>query len=122
MVRVLVRDQDPASFLPFDLQFFQAFLDSFFADPCIYEQVRIIAPHIDTVAAAPAGNAAHSHNPNLSPICLFVSSKSPLLSMTAVHTERNRSSPGCDAIICVILSSVYPRDAFRRSRRTCSSV
>ena len=99
MVGMFMGDQDPVKFIPFDLQFLQSFLYSLLADPCIDEKMRIVASHIDTVAAASAGNAAHSHNCKLSPICFFVFSKSPLLSITTPQDARNRSSSGWDAII-----------------------
>ena len=77
MVGMFMGDQDPAQFLPFDLQFIKPFLDPFFTDACINEKMRVVAPHIDTVAAASAGNAAHSHNLNFSPICLCEFSNGP---------------------------------------------
>ena len=104
MIGMLVGDQDPVNLISLDLQLFQAFLYSLFTDPCIYKQMRAVAPDVDTVAAASAGDTAQSHS--LSPICLSVFSNAPLLSMITLHALRNSWSEGWDAIMAVIFPSV----------------
>ena len=106
MIRMFMCDQNSIEFVPFNLQLIQTFFNSFLTNPRINQKMGIITSYIDTVSTAAACNTAHSHLFNLSPICLFVASKSPLLSITTVHAFRNTSSTGCEAIILVIFSSV----------------
>ena len=62
------------------------------------------------------------YQPRIFMICAFVSSRSPELSMILLAIDLNSSSFCCFSIICLIFSSEYPLEAFKRSYLTSSLV
>ena len=58
MVNMFMSDQNPAKLLSLNIQSFQTFLYSFFADSCIYKKMCMLSSRIDTIATASAGNTA----------------------------------------------------------------
>ena len=61
MVGMFMCDQDTVHIFPGKIQGIQAFFDTLPADPHIYQNMCLLRSHINTVAAASAGNTTKSH-------------------------------------------------------------
>ena len=61
MVGMFMGDQDSVHIFSGKVKGIQAFLDIFPADSHIYQDMRLLRTHINTVAAASAGNTTKSH-------------------------------------------------------------
>ena len=102
----------------------------------VVERPCVIGTYVNTVSAASACNAYHSHVCTVlfllrvclkiafrqmccisAAICFFVSSRLLLLSMTESQKDRNTSSLTWLSMMLRVFSLVYPRFALSRSKR-----